>query len=63
MNLNTLLQLEQQIDRLLERNQSLELECRKLREENENHLKERERFCQELDRILAKLGTPEPGNP
>lgn len=59
MNLNTLQHLEQKIDQLLARVQSLDEECRTLRETNESLLKERERFCQELDRILAKLGPPD----
>ncbi|WP_305042985.1 cell division protein ZapB [Geoalkalibacter sp.] len=63
MNLNTLQHLEQKIDQLLARVQSLDEECRRLRESNESLLKERERFCQELDRILAKLGPPDQGSP
>lgn len=62
MNLETLLQLEQRIDQLLAKTQSLDEECRRLREHNDHLLGEQERFCRELDRILAKLEPPQPGD-
>lgn len=60
MNPDVLQRLEDRIDQLVAHAQSLDDECRRLREENENLLSERERFCQELDRILAKLEPPGP---
>ena len=58
MNLDVLQRLENKIDQLVARIQTLDEECHRLRGENDNLRTERERFCQELDRILAKLEPP-----
>jgi len=55
MDLNIVLRLEKKIDQLLARNQALTEECARLRAERKTLVDERERFCLELDRVLAKL--------
>lgn len=55
MDLNIVLRLEKKIDQLLARNEALAEECRRLQVESKTLIEERERFCLELDRVLAKL--------
>lgn len=55
MDLNIVLRLEKKIDQLLARNQALAEECNRLIAESKTLADERERFCLELDRVLAKL--------
>ena len=50
-----ILRLEEQVDRMLDRQRTQESELRRLREENAELLAERDRFRSELDRILDKL--------
>jgi chromosome segregation ATPase len=53
--MNLVLRLEKKIGQLLDRKAELEEGCRRLQAEKSALMKERERFCRELDRILAKL--------
>lgn len=55
MDLSLVLRLEKKIDRLLDLNEGLVEECRRLRAETSTLMEDRERFRVELDRILAKL--------
>ena len=53
--MNVIAKLEALIDKLLEKNRSLERDVKKLEEENLKMMAQRDHFLEEIDRILGKI--------